>query len=290
MASGPSAPAVSHSWRRKLWHALIRSRVPFKGPLMRAYLRALERRRSREDQTVTVDEEVGGVPIPPARLRVLVAGIPDRDWFLHSGRAQTNHLRELLSEVGRPVGEMGAILDWGCGCGRMARWWAGLPGPEIHGCDYNGELVNWCERNLPFMQTKVNGLEPPLPYADGRFDLVYAFSVFTHLSIELAREWLAELERIVMPGGLAWFTLHGASYRTRLSAQQQQRFDAGEIVVWFPEIEGTNLCAAYWPEAAVAGMLGDGFEILAHLDPLVDPARAQTAQLAPHDSYLVRRR
>ena len=42
--------------------------------------------------------------------------------------------------------------------------------------------------------------------------------------------------------------------------------------------------------AAVADMLGDGFEILTHLDPQAAAARAQTAQLAPHDSYLVRRR
>jgi hypothetical protein len=133
-------------------------------------------------------------------------------------------------------------------------------------------------------------LEPPLPYADSSFDFVYAFSVFTHLSTEVARLWLAELERTIRRGGFLWFSVHGMSYRARLSAEQRQRFDRGEVVVWFPEIEGTNLCAAYWPDAAVAEMLGDGFEVVARLDPQTEPARAQAAQLAPHDSYLVRRR
>jgi SAM-dependent methyltransferase len=277
------------SWRRRLWYALIRSRVPFKGPLVRTYLRVLERRRSREPEPASHDE-VAGIPVPPARLRVLVAGVPERDWFLRSGQAQTNHLRDLLAGVGSPIGEMGAILDFGCGCGRMTRWWSDLSELQVHGCDYNRELVNWCQENLPFVQARVTDLEPPLPYPDGSFDFVYAFSVFTHLSIGLARKWIDELERIVTPGGLAWFTIHGASYRGRLPAEQQRQFDGGEIVVWFPEIEGTNMCAAYWPDAAVAGMLGDAFDVLTHLDPQADAARAQTAQLAPHDSYLVRRR
>jgi SAM-dependent methyltransferase len=185
---------------------------------------------------------------------------------------------------------MSTILDFGCGCGRMARWWSDLPQLAIHGCDYNKELVNWCQENLPFVQARVTDLDPPLPYSDGSFDLVYAFSVFTHLSIELANRWVAELERIVKPGGLLWFTIHGMSYRGRLPPEQMQEFDRGGVVVWFPEIEGTNLCAAYWPDAAVARMLGEGFEMLAHLDPQADAARAQAAQLAPHDSYLVRRR
>jgi hypothetical protein len=112
--------------------------------------------------------------------------------------------------------------------------------------------------------------------------------VFTHLSVELASDWLAELARVVRPGGLAWFTIHGESYRDRLLPEQRQRFDAGEIVVWLPETEGTNICGAYWPPSAVPRMLGDDFEIVEHFDPQADPLTAQRAYLA-HDAYLVRR-
>jgi len=275
-------------WRRRLWYALIRARLPFKSTLIRAYLRLLERRRSRREGE-DLGGEADGLAIPPARLRVLVNGISDADWFLASGRAQTGYLRDLLEEVGRPLERMDGILEFGCGCGRMTRWWAQAHGPHIDACDYNVELVAWCEQNLPFAEFRRNELQPPLPYAADGFDFIYAFSVFTHLSVELARGWLTELRRVCKPGGLVWFTVHGASYRARLPAEQQRQFDAGEVVVWFPEIEGTNLCAAYWPQASVADMLGDGFEVLAHLDPLAQPAAAQGAQVAPHDAYLVRR-
>jgi SAM-dependent methyltransferase len=279
---------MSTGWRRRLWHTFIRSRVPFKATLVKAYLRAVERRRSLASHPRR-DVEVEGVPIPPARLRVLVNGIPDLGWFLDSGRAQTRHLRGLLTDAGRPLDQMEAILEFGCGCGRMTRWWStDAARTRIYGCDYNQELVRWSESNLPFAQITRNELRPPLPYSDNTFDFVYAFSVFTHLSVELARAWMDELTRVTRPGGLMWFTLHGASYRDRLPLEQRERFDAGEIVVWFPEIEGTNLCAAYWPDESVEKILGRDLEVVGHLDPQLEPARAQAAQIAPHDSYLVR--
>jgi SAM-dependent methyltransferase len=219
---------------------------------------------------------------------VLVAGTAEIDWFLSSGKAQADYLRRLLSEASRPLEGMDAILDFGCGSGRIARWFADLPGPRFNGCDYNSELVDWCNANLGFMHARKTDLQPPLPYADDSFDFLYAFSVFTHLSVQLAERWMGELARVVKPGGLVWFTIHGESYRERLLPEEQTRFDAGEIVVWLPEIEGTNLCGAYWPSGSVESMLGSDFEILVHLDPRADPTTAEDAQLT-HDAYLVRR-
>jgi SAM-dependent methyltransferase len=183
---------------------------------------------------------------------------------------------------------MDAILDFACGCGRIARWFADTPAQRLNGCDYNPTLVEWCERNLPFMRVRKTELEPPLPYPDATFDCLYAFSVFTHLSVELARRWMAEMARVVKPGGLFWFTIHGESYRERLLPEEKIRFDAGDVVVWLPEVEGTNLCGAYWPKTSVERMIGDAFEIVSSFDPKGDPVTAQRA-LLEHDAYLVRR-
>ena len=90
------------------------------------------------------------------------------------------------------------------------------------------------------------------------------------------------------PAGLVWFTVHGDSYRERLASDEKERFDSGEIVVWLPEIAGTNLCGAYWPDAAVPEMLGERFTVLQHLDPKLDPDMASRMYLE-HDAYLVRR-
>jgi hypothetical protein len=57
-----------------------------------------------------------------------------------------------------------------------------VQGPSLYGCDYDPKLVEWCLRNLPFMEAAVNDLEQPLRYEAEQFDLVYALSVFTHKS------------------------------------------------------------------------------------------------------------
>jgi Methyltransferase domain len=135
-------------------------------------------RSGRDEHT-----ELDGLPVPPPRLRVLVAGTPDQDWFLRGGKAQTDYLRELLAAHGRPMESFGSLLDFGWGCGRMLRWWRDLTG-EVHGCDYNVELVAWTRDHLPFAHTAVNELAPPLPYESERFDFLYALSIFTHLTVE----------------------------------------------------------------------------------------------------------
>jgi hypothetical protein len=138
------------------------------------------------------------------------------------------------------------------------------------------------------MEVRQTELAPPLCYRDQSFDFLYAFSVFTHLSVELAEGWISELARVVSPGGLMWFTVHGESYRDRLAPEQRSRFDGGEIIVVLPEIEGTNLCAAYWPKASVPRMLADRFEIVEIFDPKATPELAERTFLA-HDAYLVKR-
>jgi SAM-dependent methyltransferase len=273
--------------RGKLKDTIIRSRIPLKGPLARGYLRVCEGYRSLRGGRERGPDATGLV-LPPPRLRVLVTGSTDADMFLRSGEAQAGYLRELLAGKGRPLDDMEAIMDFGCGCGRIVRWFADLSQTQVDGCDYNHDLIEWCNENLPFMNARETALAPPLPYPDQSFDLIYAFSVFTHLSVELADLWMEELHRVTKPDGLLWFTIHGDSYRDRLLPEQKASFDAGEIVVWFPEIEGTNLCGAYWPERSVQRMLGTRFEGLAHFDPQADPATAKRAFLA-HDAYLARR-
>lgn len=273
--------------RRKLKLAILRSRIPFKAVLARGYLRSYERYRALRGARYG-GSYTGEIALPSPRQRVLVAGTADVDWFLDSGKAQFDYLRRLLVGVGRPLEQMDALLDFGCGCGRIARWFAAVSGPRIDACDYNPELVEWCARNLPFIRASATGLRPPLPYADAAFDLLYAFSVFTHLSAQLAEQWMSELGRVVRPGGLVWFTIHGESYKDRLLGEERTRFRAGQIVVRLPEIEGTNLCSSYWPDTSIERMLGNEFEMLVHLDPSADPVTAKTA-LLEHDAYLVRR-
>jgi SAM-dependent methyltransferase len=245
------------SARNKTLRAL--ERMSLLAPAYRAYERVRSLRGSEDGEI-----DAGGLPVPPPRLRVEVAGTPGLEWFLESGRKQAEIIRSAAERNGALLESSGSLLDFGCGCGRVLRHWAGLDGPDIHGSDYNERLVGWCAANLPFATTSVNQLEPPLRYEDGQFDLVYAISVFTHLPHDLERAWIAELSRIVAPAGLLLLTTHGDSYADRLEADERPLYDSGEPVVRWPGVAGSNLATTFHPESYVRERLAPELELLEH--------------------------
>jgi SAM-dependent methyltransferase len=166
-----------------------------------------------------------GPPLPPRRLRVRVAGTTDADWFLRTGRADYDAIAAHV-----PLADVQALLDFGCGCGRVTRYFHDFAG-EVSRSDVNAQAIDWCRGNLRFARFEVNGLAPPLLFADASFDLVYAYSVFTHLTAELQVAWRDELRRVLQPGGRLLVTTHGESYVARLDEDERARFNAGELVV-----------------------------------------------------------
>ncbi len=204
-----------------------------------------------------------GLPIPPARLRHFAVGSTDIPSFLEGGRLIAGMIEETLTDSGIAIDQAGPILDFGVGCGRVMRCWATLGGVELHGSDYNPALVRWCSEHLPFATFATNGLAPPLPDADGRFRLVYSYSVFTHLTAELGLGWIAELRRVLAPGGYLLVTTHGDAFAdARLAGDELERYRRGEIVIRQSSVAGTNSCAAFHPIEYVRGTLAEGFEVL----------------------------
>jgi SAM-dependent methyltransferase len=222
-----------------------------------------------------------GLPIPPTRLIIRVTGTPDVGWFLEGGARAAESIRSALARQGTDVGRLGALLDFGCGCGRVARHWAGLA-VQTHGCDLDPALVGWCRRRLPHGRFVANDVRPPLPYPGATFDLVYALSVFTHLPEALQRPWMEELRRVLRPGGHLILSVHGESYRKELTPDERRRFDAGQLVVREEGPAGSNAYGAYHPRPYLGGPLTGGFD-LAELRP-------QGALGNPHQDLLVLRK
>jgi SAM-dependent methyltransferase len=231
----------------------IAQRAGLLGPAFRAYELVASARPTRA-------HAIDGAPLPPRRLMVRVAGTADGDWFLRSGRAAYDAIAAHV-----PVSDADAVLDFGCGCGRVLRYWSEHPG-AVSGSDRDSDAIEWCRGNLPFARVDRNDLAPPLAYADESFDLVYALSVFTHLTGDLQGAWRDELRRVLRPGGRLLLTTHGASYLSRLEPDERSRFGRGELVVRWGELPGSNLCSAYHPEAYVRGFMAKGLELV-ELEP-----------------------
>jgi SAM-dependent methyltransferase len=219
------------------------------GPAFRLW----ELKASLRGRRVTAGD---GLPLPPRRLMVRVAMTADADWFLRSGRAGYDGIGGHVD-----LERVGAVLDFGCGCGRVTRYFHDFDG-EIAGSDLSSEAIEWCRDNLEFGSFVTNGIAPPLVFDDESFDLVYALSVFTHLTGDLQLAWRDELRRVLRPGGTVLFTTHGTSYLPRLEPNERDAFERGELVVRWGEVAGSNLCSAYHPERYLRDTFAQGFEFL----------------------------
>lgn len=148
-----------------------------------------------------------GFPDPPAPLRRRVVNSEElRTYWLGGLQTHDEMARRIERWWGRTPRR---LLDWGCGCGRVTSFFLrDLPRTEVHGCDIDGEAIAWCRASLGERFAVIDPF-PPTPYADGSFDVVVGYSVLTHLRRELQTAWMAEVRRLLAPGGLLLATLHG---------------------------------------------------------------------------------
>jgi len=117
-------------------------------------------------------------------------------WFI----GRRNIFFDLLErEVGAGGGRK--VLEIGCGAGGMLSPLRRFG--TVYGVDIATDYVRACqERRLARM---VVGSGDALPFADGTFDIVALFDVIEHIPDE--RATLAEVRRVLKPGGTAFFSV-----------------------------------------------------------------------------------
>ena len=114
------------------------------------------------------------------------------------------------------------LLDWGCGPARATRFFAPLwPGVQPVGCDIDAEAIAWAAAHVAGARFVATAPFPPLPFADGAFDAVLAASVMTHLPAPVQRRWLAEIRRVLAPGGVFVGSVHGTLAALPLAAAER---------------------------------------------------------------------
>jgi SAM-dependent methyltransferase len=149
-------------------------------------------------------------PLPPLRLRLRVGTGPSIDYYVRSGAAVADQVEAAVAGEGKSLSVLGPALDLGCGSGRViSHLIQRHPAISLEGCDVDAVAIRWASENLPGARFAQNAFEPPTPFEDEAFDLVYSISIFTHLTPALQSRWIGEVSRLLKPGSVAVLTTCG---------------------------------------------------------------------------------
>ncbi len=200
---------IGHEIRQQLVHQDDRMREALHEAVMKTPTVAAKflPEEPAHDQIVRDGSRPSDVPladrVPPESLRSVTGG------YLGSVERHVNAITEALEQVGADIAQTGAMLDFGCGTGRLLH---GLyhrsEGQGTYwGVDQNAARIEWAQANLsPPLLFATCSTAPHLPFEDRTFQLVTAGSVFSHIS-DLADAWLLELLRVTDVGGYLYLTI-----------------------------------------------------------------------------------
>jgi len=170
--------------------------------------------------------------LPSLRLPNLSSVLPrmaseevQKNWTGDSGTAllgQTASFVRLMADncqnfLGHGMNDR-TILDFGCGYGRIIRLMYYYSSPaRIWGLDPWERAIELCRADGVLGQLAVSDYLPKaIPVGDTSFDLIYSFSVFTHLSERTAILVLSTLRRYIAPDGLFVMTIRPKEYWEQL--------------------------------------------------------------------------
>lgn len=147
------------------------------------------------------------LPSPVQIARVI--GTPDENAYLMGGATLAMRLDQYLRQrFSRPISSFGAVLDWGCGAGRLSRYLCRMSS-RVTGIDIDADNIAMCARTLPSGRFAAIDRKPPTSFENSSFDLVFGLSVLTHLDEPSQHAWLAELRRIARPGCILLLSVRG---------------------------------------------------------------------------------
>jgi 2-polyprenyl-3-methyl-5-hydroxy-6-metoxy-1,4-benzoquinol methylase len=153
------------------------------------------------------------VPIMPAESiqRQFVGASGNR--ALAEAYAFYRFVKRLSHDLGRPITSDSKILDFGCGWGRIIRFFLkAVPSKNLVGVDIDPDMIRLCEETVRHGTYRTVTPCPPSGLAEASFDVIYAYSVFSHLSEQMHMAWVREFSRLLKPRGLLFATTRQRSF------------------------------------------------------------------------------
>jgi SAM-dependent methyltransferase len=129
--------------------------------------------------------------------------------YLAVGDQNVRELEDVLAEAGRPLPRVSSFLEFACGHGRMTRFLVHRLDPSrITVSDINPSAVAFtCDT---FGVRGFRSVEDPRDLRhDGRYEVIFVGSLFTHLNHAYWGAWLQRLYSLLSDKGLLIFSTHG---------------------------------------------------------------------------------
>jgi len=199
----------------------------------------------------------------------------DPDIYFRSAFHWMRHSMAALEKFQFDLQSANTILEFGCGSARLIRTLRCLPNTRLLGTDINPVCVDWCRKNVTGIEFYQNEKEPPLKFAkESSIDLIFASSVFTHISLDLQQLWLEELHRILRPGGIFLCTVLGERYiESMLSPKDQDILAREGYFELGPDHERISLSSketgqddVFQTRDEILKVFGSVFNLLDHLE------------------------
>ena len=180
---------------------------------------------------------------PPPALQRTTTGLDGAATLRPAGAFYADVLG-ILHQGGTAIGADWHVLDFGCGWGRIARFFLrDIPLANLHGIDVDPNFISLARELFASDRFLVCQAFPPTGFPAQSVDLIVAYSVFSHLSETAALAWITEFTRILRPGGaLAFTTRHETflDYCDWLGRQPETRGYSRGLGTLFPDIEAVR--------------------------------------------------
>ena len=120
--------------------------------------------------------------------------------------------RQIVEQVFGGFDALNSVMDFASGYGRLTRiLLQKLPGDRIWVSDIYKDAMAW-QRAALGVNTVESSPSPEQFEHDGKHDIVFVGSLFSHLPADLFHAWLQRLYRLVADGGVLAFSLHDETF------------------------------------------------------------------------------